>query len=54
MPAEARDRLVALLPEPKTVVRLSGDHVAGAQSEMGRAAAAIAREWLVETGAMNP
>ena len=54
MPAEARDRLVALLPGPKTVVRLSGDHVAGAQSEMGRAAAAIAREWLVETGAMNP
>ena len=54
MPAESRDRLVALLPEPKTVVRLSGDHVAGAQSDMGRAAAAITREWLVESGAMNP
>lgn len=54
MPAESRDRLVALLPEPKTVVRLSGDHVAGAQSEMGRAAAVIAREWLIETGALDP
>ena len=54
MPSESRDRLVALLPEPKTVVRISGDHVAGVQSDMGRAAAAIAREWLVESGAMNP
>jgi len=53
MPAEARDRLVKLLPEPKTVVRLNGAHVAGAQSEIGRAAAIIARDWLIENGAMD-